>query len=102
MLFRSKPVTATKKSIKPAPRRITIAVSSSLNQQIRKAAKAHSLPVSAYVARVLEENVSVRTGRITDRMIRRFDALRAELKKPLLRDSADLIREAREERLARL
>jgi hypothetical protein len=93
---------AAKKSVKPTSRRLSIAVTSSLEQRIRKAARAQSLPVSAYVAQVLEESLPGRTGRITDRMIRRLDELRAEIQTPLLRDSVDLIREAREERIARL
>ena len=61
--------------------------------------------VSAYLARVLEQAVPLAEavakpsdGAITPEMIRRAAALRAEQKAPFPEDSADLIREAREER----
>ena len=59
--------------------------------------------MSAYVTRLLEERVPRKnSGRITAEFIRRADELREEIKGPLARDSADLIRDAREERDARL
>ena len=78
-----------------------MAVSPSLKQRIKWAARAHSLPVLTYVTGI-EDSVPSGTGRISDRMIRRFDELRAQFKTPLTHDSADLIREARGERLAQL
>jgi antitoxin component of RelBE/YafQ-DinJ toxin-antitoxin module len=100
MASRPKSTVTAKRSRKPVLRRLSIPVSDSLQKRIRKVAKDQSLPVSVFVAKVLEENVSSRTGRITDRMLRRLDELRAEFKTPLLRDSADVIREMREERAA--
>jgi hypothetical protein len=63
------------------------------------------MPVSAYIARMLEQAVpaadtvaKASDGTISPEMIRRAAALRAEQKVPFPKDSADLIREAREQR----
>ena len=65
--------------------------------------------VSAYIAQVLEHAVPAADtvarasdGMIRPQMIRRAAGLRAEQKAPFPEDSADLIREAREERHAEL
>lgn len=93
-----------KKSTKPSSRRrLTVEIASGLSQRIQAAAAAGNQPVSVYVAHLLEENVPRKnSGRITAEFIRRAHELRREIKHPLTRDSADLIREAREERDARL
>jgi hypothetical protein len=65
--------------------------------------------VSAYIAKVLERVVPAAEtvakgsdGTIASRMIRRANGLRAEQGQPFSEDSADLIREAREQRDAEL
>ena len=67
------------------------------------------MPVSAYVARVLEQAVPVSEavvkasdGAITSNMMRRAKQLRAEQRAAFPEDSADLIREAREQRHSQL
>jgi hypothetical protein len=67
------------------------------------------MPVSAYIARVLEQAVpaadtvaKASDGAITAAMIRRAAALRAEQEAPFPEDSADLIRAARAQRHAQL
>jgi vacuolar-type H+-ATPase subunit C/Vma6 len=84
-------------------RRLTIAVDAGLGERIKLAASARNMRIFTYIARVLEETVPrKRSRRISAEMIRKADELRRELKTPLLRDSVDLIREAREERDAHL
>ncbi|MCL5045112.1 MAG: hypothetical protein M1336_07495 [Deltaproteobacteria bacterium] len=102
---------ATKKATKRAASRprLTIDISPSLKRRIKVAAATEDMPVSAYIARVLEQAVPVTDtiakgadGTITPEVIQRADALRAEQKAPFPKDSADLIREAREQRNAQL
>jgi len=102
---------ATKRATKPAASRprLTVDISPSLKRRIKVAAAAQDVPVSAYIARVLEQAVPVADtvakgsdGMISSEMIRRAAALRAEQKAPFPEDSADLIREAREQRHAEL
>jgi hypothetical protein len=89
--------------------RLTVDITPSLKRRIKVAAAAQEIPVSAYVARVLERSVpegktigKTSAGIISAEMIRRAEKLRAEQKVPFTEDSADLIREAREERDAEL
>jgi len=102
---------ATKKATKHAASRprLTIDISPSLKRRLKVAAAAQDMPVSAYIARVLEQAVPATEtiakgadGTITTEMIQRAAALRAEQKAPFPEDSADLIREAREQRDAQL
>ena len=97
----------TKKATKPATSRprLTVDISPTLKRRIKVAAAAQDMPVSAYIARVLEQAVpaadavtKASDGTISPEMIRRAAALRAEQKVPFPEDSADLIREAREQR----
>src|SRR5262252_6211523 len=98
---------ATKKATKRATSRprLTVDISPTLKRRIKVAAAAQDMPVSAYVARVLEQAVAAADavtkasdGTISSEMIRRAAALRAEQNAPFPEDSADLIREAREQR----
>ena len=73
------------------------------------AAAAQDVPVSSYVARVLEQAVPVAEsvakpsdGAVTSAMIRRAEKLRTQQGAPFPEDSADLIREGREQRNAHL
>ena len=102
---------ATKKATKRASSRprLTIDISPTLKRRIKVAAAAQDMLVSAYVARVLEQVVpaadtvtKASDGTIGPAMIRRAAALRAKQKAPFPDDSADLIREAREQRQAQL
>jgi hypothetical protein len=89
--------------------RLTVDISAALKRRIKVAAAAQDMPVSAYVARVLEQAVPAADtlakashGTISLAMIRRAAALRAEQKTPFPEHSADLIREAREQRYGQL
>jgi hypothetical protein len=102
---------ATRKATKQATSRprLTVDISPTLKRRIKIAAAAQDMPVSAYIARVLEQAVpaadtiaKVSGGAISSEMMRRAAALRSEQKAPFPEDSADLIREAREQRLAEL
>jgi hypothetical protein len=102
---------ATKKAIKRASSRprLTVDISPTLKRRIKVAAAAQDMPVSAYITRVLEQAVpaadtatKASDGTINPEMIRRAASLRAEQKAPFPEDSADLIREAREQRHADL
>ncbi len=102
---------ATKKATKQATSRprLTVDISPTLKRRIKIAAAAQDMPVSAYIARVLEQAVpaadtvaKASDGAISSEMMRRAAALRAEQKAPFPEDSADLIREAREQRHAEL
>ncbi len=102
---------ATKKATKRASvrPRLTVDISPTLKRRIKVAAAAQDIPVSAYIARVLERTVpaadrvaKATDGAISSEMMRRAAALRAEQKAPFPEDSADLIREAREQRHAEL
>ena len=102
---------STKKANKrPTSRpRLTVDINPALKRRIKVAAAAQDLPVSAYIARVLEQAVPTADtvakapdGAITQEMIQRAAALRAEQKAPFPEDSADLIREARKQRDAQL
>jgi len=102
---------ATKRATKRATSRprLTVDISPTLKRRIKVAAAAQEMPVSAYIARVLEQAVPAADavtrasdGAITPEMIRRAAGLRAEQKAPFAEDSADLIREAREERYGQL
>jgi hypothetical protein len=104
MASRSKQTIERKKLPKgTSKRRLTIDVDARLGERIKLAASARNMRISTYVARLLRDTVPRKhSGRISAEMIRRADELRRELKAPLARDSADLIREAREERDAQL
>jgi len=102
---------ATKKATKRATSRprLTVDISPTLKRRIKVAAAAQDMPVSAYIARVLEHAVpaadtvtKASDGTISPKMIRRAAALRAEQKVSFPEDSADLIREAREQRYGQL
>ena len=93
---------ATKKSGRSRPR-LTVDISPALKRRIKVAAAAQDVPVSAYIANVLERLVpaaeTVATGpdgTIASRMIRRAKGLRAAQSHRFPEDSADLIREARD------
>lgn len=101
----------TKKATKEAASRprLTVDIGPALKRRIKVAAAAQDMPVSAYVARVLEQAVPVSEavvkasdGAITPNMMRRAEQLRAEQRAPFPEDSADLIREAREQRYTQL
>jgi hypothetical protein len=94
----------TKKSARSRPR-LTVDISPALKRRIKVAAAAQDVPVSAYIANVLERVVPAAEtvargpdGTIASRMIRRAKGLRAAQSRPFTEDSADLIREARERR----
>lgn len=98
---------ATKTATKQAASRprLTVDISPTLKRRIKIAAAAQDMPISAYVARVLEQAVpaadtvaKASDGAISPEMMRRAAGLRAEQKAPFPDDSADLIREAREQR----
>ena len=98
---------ATKKATKRGSSRprLTVDISPTLKRRIKVAAAAREMPVSAYIARVLEQAVpaadavtNASDGTINPEMIRRAAPLRAEQKRPFPVDSADLIWEAREHR----
>ena len=85
--------------------RLTVDINPALKRRIKVAAAAQDIPISAYVAGVLEQAVPVSEavvkasdGAITSNMMRRAEQFRAEQKAPFPEDSADLIREAREQR----
>ena len=89
--------------------RLTVDISPTLKRRIKVAAAAQDMPVSAYIARVLEQAVpaadtvtQASDGTINAVMIQKAAALRAGQKAPFPEDSADLIREAREQRNAEL
>jgi hypothetical protein len=101
---------ATKRAAQATSRpRLTLDISPTLKRRIKVAAAAQDMPVSAYIARVLEQAVpaadtvtKASDGTISPEMIRRAATLRAEQKAPFPEDSADLIREAREQRNAEI
>lgn len=102
---------ATKKATKRATSRprLTVDISPTLKRRIKIAAAAQDMPVSACIARVLEQAVpatdtvtKASDGTISSKMIRRAATLRAEQKAPFPEESADLIREAREQRRTEL
>jgi hypothetical protein len=85
--------------------RLTLDISPPLKRRIKVAAASQDMPVSAYVMRLLEQAVPsaealarASDGSITAGALRRADALRLEQTAPFAEDSADLIREAREQR----
>jgi hypothetical protein len=89
--------------------RLTVDISPTLKRRIKVAAAAQDMPVSAYIARVLEQAVPAMDtvtkapdGTINQEMIRRAAALGAEQRAPFPEDSTDLIREARDQRHAEL
>ena len=89
--------------------RLTVDISPALKRRIKVAAAAQDMPVSAYVARVLgqvvpasEAVVKASDGAVSSNMTRRAEQLRAEQRAPFPEDSADLIREAREQRHTQL
>lgn len=89
--------------------RLTVDMSPTLKRRIKIAAAAQDMPVSAYIARTLEQVVPAidtvaraSDGAISLEMMRQAAALRAEQGAPFPEDSADLIREAREQRHAEL
>lgn len=101
----------TKKATQEAASRprLTVDIGPALKRRIKVAAAAQDMPVSAYVARVLEQAVPVSEavvkasdGAITSNMMRRAEQLRAEQRAPFPEDSADLIREVREQRHTQL
>ena len=98
---------ATKES--PSRPRLTVDISPALKRRIKVAAAAQDMPVSAYIARVLgqaipvsEAVVKTSDGAVSSGMMRRAEELRAEQRAPFPEDSADLIREAREQRHSQL
>ena len=89
--------------------RLTVDINPALKRRIKMAAAAQDVPVSSYVARVLEQAVPAAEsvakpsdGAVTSAMIRRAEKLRTEQGAPFPEDSADLIREGREQRNAHL
>ncbi|MGH7814245.1 MAG: hypothetical protein ACREQI_09620 [Candidatus Binataceae bacterium] len=89
--------------------RLTVDIEPSLKRRIKVAAAAQDLPVSAYIAKVLERGVphaemitKLSDGIITSEMVRRAERLRAEQKESFPEDSADLIREMRAQRYREL
>jgi hypothetical protein len=89
--------------------RLTLDISPPLKRRIKVAAAAQDMPVSAYVMRLLEQAVPsaealarASDGSITVETLRRADALRSEQAASFAEDSADLIREAREQRHSQL
>jgi hypothetical protein len=105
---------ATKKATKRAARatsrpRLTLDVSPTLKRRIKVAAAAQDMPVSAYITRVLEQAIpagdtvtKASDCTISPEIIRRAARLRAEQRAPFPEDSADLVRQAREQRHAEL
>ena len=98
----------TNKRVAPKPP-LTVHISPALKRRIKVAAAAQDIPVSSYVARVLEQSVPAAdtvakpsNGEVTSAMIRRADKLKAQQRAPFPEDSADLIRESREQRNAQL
>ncbi len=96
------------KQTTPRPR-LTVDINPALKRRIKVAAAAQEMPVLAYIARVLEQAVPVAEviakapdGAITRDMMLRAGRLRAEQREPFPEDSVDLIREAREQRHAKL
>jgi hypothetical protein len=90
---------ATKKSVRSRPR-LTVDISPALKRRIKVAAAAQDVPVSAYIANVLERVVPAAEtvakgsdGTIASRMIQRAKGLRAAQSNPFSEDSAELIRE---------
>ena len=89
--------------------RLTVDISPALKRRIKVAAAAQDIPVSSYVARVLEQSVPAAdavakpsNGEVTSAMVRRADKLKAEQRATFPEDSADLIRESGEQRNAQL
>jgi len=75
--------------------RLTVDINPSLKRRIKVAAAAQDIPVSSYVARVLEEAVpgadavaKQSDGAITSSMVRHAEKLRAEQGAPFPEDSA--------------
>ncbi len=94
---------ATKRTATHPRPSLTLHISPVLKRRIKVAAAAQHLPVSAYVSHILEQAIPAAElkpadGFVTLAMVRRADALRKEQKEPFPEDSADLIREAREQR----
>jgi hypothetical protein len=89
--------------------RLTVDINPALKRRIKVAAAAQDIPISSYVARVLEQAVPASDtaskpsdGAITSEMMRRAQKLKAEQRAPFPEDSADLIRESRKQRHAQL
>jgi hypothetical protein len=89
--------------------RLTLDINPALKRRIKVAAAAQDMPVSSYVARVLEQAVpdadvasKPSDGAISSEMIRRAEKLKAEQRAAFPEDSADLIRESRKQRHAQL
>jgi len=86
-----------------------VGVTAALKRRIKIAAAAQEMPVSSYVARVLEQAVpaaeameKTSNGVVTSTMMRRADKLRAKQRAPFPEDSADLIRKSRAHRHAQI
>jgi hypothetical protein len=89
--------------------RLTVDISPSLKRRIKIAAASQEMPISVYVMRVLELAVpssdfliKPSDGSITSETLSRADALRSQQAAPFPEDSADLIREDRENRYREL
>lgn len=100
---------ATRKTRVRSRPRLTIDLGLPLKRKIKVTAAEHNLTVSAYIARILEQALpgeepvaKAVNGIITSSMLERAEALRKQQKEPFPEDSADLIREARDQRYARL
>jgi hypothetical protein len=90
---------SNRRAISASRPRLTIDISPALKRRIKVAAAGQDMPVSAYIARVLEQAVPAAeavtkgsNGRITSEATRRAQALRNEQKAPFPEDSADLVR----------
>jgi hypothetical protein len=88
---------------------LTVDINPALKRRIKVAAAAQDMPVSSYVARVLELAVPAADaaskpsdGAVTSAMMRSAEKLKAEQGAPFPEDSADLIRESRKQRHAQL
>ena len=89
--------------------RLTVDINPALKRRIKVAAAAQDMPVSSYVARVLEQAVPAAdaaskpsNGAISSEMIPRAEKLKAEQRAAFPEDSAYLIRESRKQRHAQL
>ena len=89
--------------------RLTVDLSATLKRRIESAAAAQCMSVSTYVTRVLQQALltdqamtRASDGIIRREMGRRADALRAHQKEPFPKDSAELVREARNQRYSEL
>lgn len=97
-----------KRRVRSRPR-LTIDLNAVLKRRIKIAAAAQNMTMSGYIVRVLEQVLPVGEplskaghGLVTSPMIERADALRKQQKEPFPEDSADLIRESREQRYSEL